>query len=203
VTLWSPWAARSRPTTSTLTDDDLDDILGRLEAAEWLSRTLVQRFWPDPGQRADQLGKDLFVAFRGVLHREHPSGSRFGSMRTEERCRLCIMQAHHLVRVWEATQAWEPSATETRLAEIQDRITQSPRTSWADSESAWRSREDVPWLLSQLRLLQRTVRRMQARENREDKDERKYEQRIRDLRIRNRQLAEEIKQSKILNSTGE
>lgn len=183
---WSPWGARERPTADSVTDDQMDDLLGRLERAEEVTRILTRWAYPTSSDQAEELKSALFFAFRDVLHGQH--GGRFAASRGAERCRTCIHRAHHLVCVWEPTQEWEQVATETRLREIQDRVTQAPMTSWGSPESAWRSREDVPWLLSQVRLAQRAVRRMQARENREDKDARRRDQRAMDLKIENKGL---------------
>lgn len=199
--IWSPWPTRERPTADTINDDDLDDLLTRLERAESLSRILTRRAYPTTVERAEDLKNELFLSFRTVLHHQHHTEGL--SKRPEVRCHTCNRRAHHLVWVWEGTQEWAESASQSRYREIQDRIDHASSTGWGTPESAWRAREDVPWLLSQVRLAQRSVRRLEGLLNREAKEERRHDQSHRDLQAHNRRLAEEIKQLKIFKSPKE
>ena len=184
-----PWIGKDRPTADSITSDELDDLLHRLEQEEIFSCALLSRFFPMSDANYEALTADMFNAFRKVAHRRYCGSTSWDP----KRCPRCVMKAHHFLTVWETTQqGGKDPVVEKRLEEIQLSVTRAPMMCWSDTDAALQARKDVPWLLARVRLLQRTVRRLEGSLNKDNKAESRQSRSAWDLKAENGRLRAQV-----------
>lgn len=169
---WNPFHDQPRPTATSISDDTLDAILTRLERAETIVEMVSRR---PPWQNYTEENTELLVALmREFLHRRHRArmtwitGVKYASA---EQCRMCNVWARQFAWRWAARGMDLSEADEARLARVSHLIDMThPTMAWPNEAVRLKARQELPWLMSVIRRLQRDVRRergaYQAMENR-------------------------------------
>lgn len=169
---WSPFPGAYRPTASTINDPTLDIVLERLERAEAIVDLITERApW---GRNAGADPDVLFKLVRAYIHNRHvprmPLISKL-KRRTPEQCPVCTHRAMSISWRWSDRGQDLSEADEARLGRVSHLIELThPTMAWPDESVGLKAREELPWLMSVIRRLQRDVRRergaYQAQENR-------------------------------------
>lgn len=189
---WSPWPSEERPTASSITDDGLDRLLNRLERTERIVELITAR---PPWQRQEEANtSELFVLVRDWMHdRKHRQRSPLMAGRPAKSCRLCIMWARQIAYRWEDFLGGGDERVEKRLQEISELIERThPTMAHPEEQDLRQARRYLPWLVSQVRRLQRDVRREEGHVNRLENDGRRDEQSRQDQRAENARLRKEL-----------
>lgn len=164
MTDWTPWHLRPRPTASSITDEDLDALLLRLERAEQVLEVLAAR---PPWKAGDDDGREiLYQRMREFLHNRHKRRlTPFIGFedRGARACRMCSLWADRFAERWSNLKPGSDERIEKHLKEISELIDRThPTMAYPVNATGVQARRELPFLMSLVRQLQRQVRRWEG-----------------------------------------